>query len=178
MKELLKIIDCKYIISEIEKSRKEAAMTVSFICLCCASIDYILRKQGIIEDWFTQSYLIIGFFSICVWSVKTFNKIADRVDARKLFIKKYNNAKPFLSYMSEKEEYILKKFVDDNSCMTTFDNEYLKKIYYDADVINTIYLRFKPLNFTIIQCASKPILALKINQEFFEVLKEYFKDKI
>lgn len=119
MKNLLNTEYVKIIITEINKARKGAAMIMIFICLCCAAIDYILRKHGIVEDWFTQSYLIIGFFSACVWSVKTFNCIADKVEAKQKKAKHIqticNKCKFILDSMSKEEALLIHNAVEVNS---------------------------------------------------------------
>lgn len=177
MKNLLNIQYVNIIITEIKNSRKGAAMTIILICLCCAAIDYIFRKHGITEDWFTQTYLIIGFLSTCIFAAKTYNSIADKADKRKKFFKKYNEITPLFSLMSDEEEYILKKFVQDNAYITFFEDEYLSKINHNLNVINTIYSRFKCFNYNIVQTSSNPVLSFRIDKEFLELLKEYFKNK-
>ena len=163
------------IITEIKKCRKGTAMTVILVCLACAAVDYILRKHGITENWYTQSYLIVGFVATCVWSVRVFNKIADTVDKKKYLQNKYKLVKPILFQLKADEEYLLKKFVQDNLCKTVFSDEYLNKINHNLEVINTIFKRFKPFGYTIKQCAHVPEFIFEIDREFFELLKIHFK---
>lgn len=172
---LLKNFDFKYIISELKKLRKGAMMIMFVICLCCAAFDFVLRKFGIVFHWFTHLYLIIGFFTICIYSVKVFNRIADIVDSKKAIMEKYRQLKPVLENIKPDEVHILKKFVQDNLCKTVFSDEYLKKINNDMEVINTIFKRFKPFGYTIKQCAHVPEFIFEIDREFFEILKIHFK---
>lgn len=119
MKNMLNAEYVKIIITEINKSRKGAAMIMIFICLCCAAIDYILRKHGIVEDWYTQSYLIIGLFSACIWGVKTFNCIADKVETKQKKAKHIkticNKYKFILDCMSKEEAFLIHNMVEIDS---------------------------------------------------------------
>ncbi len=173
---LLKNLDFKHIITELKRLRKGAAVLILFICLCCGISDYILRKHGMALDWFTQIYLIIGFLSACVYGVKIFNSIADKVDVRKAREEKCRRLKPWLDRMSSEETHILKKFAEDNLCKTVFSDEYLSKISHDMNVINRIFCRFKSFGYTIKQCAHSPEFIFEIDKEFLEILKIYFKN--
>lgn len=184
MKNLLEMIDYDSIIAYIKESRKGAAMTIFFICLCCAAIDYILRKHGIAEDWFTQSYLIIGFFSVCIWSVKAFNAIVDNIEAKK---EKEENAKiraeelqekltvckPIIDNFSKTQKEILKTFVLQESLKITLCSED-KSIDNEISSINSFI--YMPYHFHIEHANLDKFLILSIQKDFYILLKEYFKN--
>lgn len=99
----------KIIITEVKQSRKGAAMIIFFVCLCCAVIDYFLRKQGIVYDWFIQLYFPLGAFSFTVWAIKIFNRIADEVDKNKISRSDCINA---ILLMPDNGLTILRKYVE------------------------------------------------------------------
>lgn len=184
MKNLLEIINYDLIIAQIKESRKGADMIMIFICLCCAAIDYILRKNGMIEDWFTQSYLIIGFFSTCIWAVKTFNAIADRIDAKKeeKETKKIREnelqerlivCKPIIDNFSETQKDILKTFILQESLKTTLCTED-ESINNEISSINSFI--YMPYHFHIEHTNLGKFLILSIERNFYLLLKEYFKN--
>ena len=133
-------------------------MIMIFICLCCAAIDYILRKNGMIEDWFTQSYLIIGFFSTCVWAVKIFIALV---------------CKPIIDNFSETQKDILKTFILQESLKTTLCTED-ESINNEISSINSFI--YMPYHFHIEHTNLGKFLILSIERNFYLLLKEYFKN--
>lgn len=173
--DLFKNLNYEYIISELKKLRKGAAMILFIMCICCAIFDFFLRKHAIKVDLFTSVYLILGLCTIAIWAVKMFNQIANANYIKQIHKKNYKVLKPILMTLNTQEEYILRKFVrDDCPKIVLLEND-LKAIDNNLNVINTIYNKFNSFKFFIIQCASNPHYILRIQEPFFEVLKLHFK---
>jgi phage-related holin len=180
MIKFLKDLDFKTIILEIKGSRKGVALIIFIACLFCAIFDYLLRKNGIVLDWLIQFYFPIGMISICVWAIKVFNKIADKIDAKKdeeIKQKEYNEKitayyemlEPVLADVDEFSLAILKKFIE---------KERLIVSYYPAprffDKISSINRIFSATGSQIKIVATYPSLIVSIDQVFYDVIKKHF----
>ena len=184
MKNLLEFIDFDCIIALFKESRKGATMIAFLICLVCAALDYILRKHGMIEDWFTQTYLIISLFSAIIYFVKLFNSIADNIEAKKEkeetekirmeeLLEKVKVLKPIIDTFSEKQKDILKTFVLQESLKITLCIED-KPINSEISAINSLI--YTPYQFHIGHTNLDKFLILSIDNNFYKLLKEYFKN--
>ncbi len=184
MKNLFKLIDYNKIIAQIEESRKGAVMIVIFICLCCAAIDYIFRKHGIIEDWFTQSYLIIGFFSTCIWTVKTYNSIADEIEKKQTqqqkqeetkekLLRDYELLKPVFDSFQDNKIVVLRDFVYKKTTKITIRQIFENDMSHYITSINSYIYSF---GYHIEQVNLGNFVIAEITPEFLQILELYFSE--
>lgn len=183
MKNLLNA-DFKDIIAEIKQSRKGAAMIICFICLCCAAIDFILRKHGINEDWFTHSYILIFFTALATWSIKLFNAICDIKDNRlkaelnqkkieQKIIEDYYLLEPVLKGFENTKIIILRDFVLKKATKITIIQLPLNYIRNDISSINSYIYSY---GYHIYCTDLSDFLIAEITPEFLKILELYFSE--
>lgn len=182
--DFLKDINYKIIISEIKKSRKGAVVIIFLSCLICAAIDFlIMRKHGIIWNWFGQIYAITAFISFNICAVKLFNRIADRVDAKKAENKKHQKITdnlredlrliaPVLGILLPSQSGILEMFINEGRTKITITE--VKNGISDICSINKVLEHFKlQIKYTDFQF----YVIAEIEPYFFALLKLYFNNK-
>lgn len=175
--------DFKDIIAEIKQSRKGAAMIICFICLCCAAIDFILRKHGINEDWFTHSYILIFFTSLATILIKVYNEICDKKDAeRKLkeeesryysgIAKLLEMIKPAFDNLENKEKILLYKFVEEKSRVIIL-KEYIANL---DTIINLLNIKLNLVGLKVRTVTNYPTTVIEIDKDYFSLLNQYFSE--
>lgn len=175
----------KTIITESKKMRKGTAMIVFFVCICCACIDYILRKHGINEDWFTHSYILIAFSCISIWCIKLFNAICDNNDLKKSqklkkeketqkILTDYELLKPVFDSFKDNRIVILRDFVHKNVTKLTITQLLGNDV---ANNINSINSYIYSYGYHIENTNLCQFVIAEITPEFLELLKLYFSQK-
>ena len=176
----------KIIITEIKEMRKGVIMIVFIGCMLCALLDIVMRKHGTKLDWFTQIYLITGFFSFLTICIKIYNSYCDKQDAIKAekqraeqeyekILDDLRLLKPIFDDMLFDEKAILYQFVKENSCLITMTNCPITGIQpiYMVNHINGLII------FRGYQIISKYIgnhVAFETTPQFVELLKLYFSE--
>lgn len=184
-KSLFKNFDYKYIIAEVKKLRKGAVMILFIVCLCCAVLDFFLRRLGIVYNWLPQVYLLGGIISITALSIKSYNSYCDKKEAQReaqqaekeyneLIQKKAHLLKQVIDSMSERQKEYLKKFVDEETEIIFIKRDYgLNDPVLIANYINAQIFTF---GYYLIIGGNVTHVSLTINSELLDILTICFKN--
>jgi hypothetical protein len=171
------------IITEIKEMRKGVVMIVFICCILCALLDIAMRKHGTKLDWFTQIYLITGFFSFSAICIKIYNSYCDKQDAIKAEKQKaiqehekiLNNLKllkPIFDNMLFNQQAILYQFVQENSNIIIVPNNW--DLFEHMEYIKSL---LHIVNYEIKEKTTRGYTKIEISTQFLELLKLYFSGK-
>lgn len=168
------------IITETKEMRKGVVMIVFICCILCALLDVAMRKHGTKLDWFTQIYLIAGFFSFLAICIKIYNSYCDKQDAIKAEKQKaiqehekilddLRLLKPVFDDMLINQQAILYQFVQENSNTIIVPNNW--GLFEDLEYIKSL---LHIVDYEIKEKTTRGYTKIEISTQFLELLKLYF----